>query len=988
MVYLENTQNPQSVWIPRNDGNGYIHTVPTYQEGYEDGMEYQKSLLSSTAITENGNYQSENGWSAITVNVEPTLENGNLVVSQDITVVVPSSGYDGFSAVTVDATNYGQTNYDNGFEDGFTDGYSSGSSEGYDSGYTEGYQSGSTDGYDSGYTSGNTDGYNSGYTEGEQQGIIEGEQNIINTFSAFTATTNGQYGSSANPYSSVTVNVAQTGHTDQEMENAFNSGYTSGETHQKSLLGTTAFTINGSYSAENGYSAITVNVPTGQTYNIEQNKPFTATSNGNYTITPTNASTTVTDHFDRDSDRYYLTATTSGYPSTDYFELFLIEDEFDSSKGSIEVYFDDGRLDCDVSDWYGGFVDFDNYGNELELVVYDANNGFGYTMLSDFNYGYDVMSAVTLTVDVPQSSGSTEKEIIICTNGDCWFVTNVPLNNGDTIEIEHCTFGKYGAVQFYHQQFISGNLSDELRIGQSEQEVIYIKYFDSRDTLIIPLPQTGTCFDDNTIVFSPTAFTIDGQVIETYNGGGADNGELIIFANDEYGGDGIYDQTAKIGKITIYDSNGDVKATLEPRLDEFYVPYFKYIEQDIDIYASGNTAPFYEEIIIDQSYQSGYTSGRTDGRNSVLLFGGNFGYSDNGTYSMSASDYTYTMCASSAQTGSNYTYYYFYCYKYFQPPFEKTLMFTINETGTTNNLNVYVEADGSFTFRSSGLTFSSSGRTAQSDSFDGYMYYVRVGRHSSFLKKYSYRHSNSGTTQSQNNYAYIYADAFSSVTITVDVPQRCNGQSLVFDHNINNQTEVYTDTTNKYYIGNGYTTIVRFHKNNDGDTQSGVTWFYVSDLGQDGYTYNGFSIGAINYVIDAKDDDGNTHTGHYDVWNDFTQSPTWYGWETCEICLRYDQSVCDYIVTYNTEYPYSVSQITSSVTVPNQIENAYGLKVGVGNGRGLVGLESIKTYDFNNNLIGYVVYDPSTNMLTDLMDDTVDFFVSGGTEADLYGQYL
>lgn len=637
MVYLDNKKDPQEVWIPRNDGNGYIHTGSShsYQEGYEDGMEYQKSLLSSTTFTENGEYERENGWSAITVNVEPSLEEINVVISADTTTITPSSGYYGISEAKIDASGYAQENYDSGFDDGFNDGYSSGSSEGYESGYTEGYQSGSTDGYESGYTSGSTDGYESGYTEGYNSGYTSGE-------------TDG-----------------------------YNSGYTSGETHQKSLLGTTAFTINGSYSAENGYSAITVNVPTGETYNIEQNKPFTATSNGNYTITPSSGITTVTDRFDSDTDRYYITATASGYPLTGRYNIFYIEDEFDSSKGQIDVYIENGYLDYDDSDWYGGEIVDLSVSREIDLFIRNANRDFEWYPLEDFDYHYDAMSAVSLnvnidtastyqsgytsghtdgvseekaklsaitftantaitisdggysaiTVNVPQS-GSTEKDIVICTSGDCWFVTNVPLNNGDTIEIEHCTFGKYGAVQYYHQQFISGNLGDELRIGQSEQEAIYIKYFDSSDSLTIPLPQTGTCFDDNTIVFSPTAFTIDGQVIGTYNGGGSDNGELIIFANDEYGGDGIYDQTAKIGKITIYDSNGDVKATLEPRLDEFNVPYFKYIEQDIDIYASGNTAPFYEEIILDPSYQSGYTdgynSGYTDGYNS----GTTDGYSD------------------------------------------------------------------------------------------------------------------------------------------------------------------------------------------------------------------------------------------------------------------------------------------------------------------------------------------------------------------------
>ena len=101
------------------------------------------------------------------------------------------------SAVTVDASEYAQTNYDDGFEDGFEDGYSSGSTD----------------------------------EKAKLSGI---------TFTANTAVTLSDGG-----YSAVTVNVPQTGHTDQELEDAYESGYTSGQTDQKNLLTTTAFTENG-----------------------------------------------------------------------------------------------------------------------------------------------------------------------------------------------------------------------------------------------------------------------------------------------------------------------------------------------------------------------------------------------------------------------------------------------------------------------------------------------------------------------------------------------------------------------------------------------------------------------------------------------------------------------------------------------------------------------------------------------------------------------
>lgn len=272
MIYLENTTSAQTVSIPRNDNGGTPSVNPrSYQEGYNagfeagedvgysDGVAYQKSLLSSTTITENGDYQSENGFSAVSVNVQTgitipltsiTITANTAITETDkaytgITVNVDTastynSGYtDGYASGETDGYNTGyasgytsgetdgyntgyasgytsgETNgyasgYSSGYTSGETVGYNNGYSVGYDSGYTEGYDSGSTDGYESGYTSGSTDGYNDGYGEG----IGDGEQNIINTFTAITATTNGVYGSTGHPLSSITVNVPQSGETE------------------------------------------------------------------------------------------------------------------------------------------------------------------------------------------------------------------------------------------------------------------------------------------------------------------------------------------------------------------------------------------------------------------------------------------------------------------------------------------------------------------------------------------------------------------------------------------------------------------------------------------------------------------------------------------------------------------------------------------------------------------------------------------------------
>lgn len=113
------------------------------------------------------------------------------------------------------------------------------------------YESGYTEGYASGYTEGSEDGYGSGYTSGKTDGIAEQKAKLVAT----SFTENRTY-TRADGWNSVSVNVPQTGHTDEELQQA----YASGQTYQKSLLVSTAVTSNGTYSRPDGYSSISVNV--------------------------------------------------------------------------------------------------------------------------------------------------------------------------------------------------------------------------------------------------------------------------------------------------------------------------------------------------------------------------------------------------------------------------------------------------------------------------------------------------------------------------------------------------------------------------------------------------------------------------------------------------------------------------------------------------------------------------------------------------------
>ena len=75
MIYLNNNTETQAIYIPRQTvlGGGYIPNTKAYEKGYkdglEDGKEQQKDKLSSLHVAENGQYEREDGWNVVTVDV-------------------------------------------------------------------------------------------------------------------------------------------------------------------------------------------------------------------------------------------------------------------------------------------------------------------------------------------------------------------------------------------------------------------------------------------------------------------------------------------------------------------------------------------------------------------------------------------------------------------------------------------------------------------------------------------------------------------------------------------------------------------------------------------------------------------------------------------------------------------------------------------------------------------------------------------------------
>ena len=75
MIYLKNNTETQAIYIPRQTvlGGGYIPSTKAYEKGYRDGLEVgkeqQKDKLSNLYVTENGQYEREDGWNVVNVDV-------------------------------------------------------------------------------------------------------------------------------------------------------------------------------------------------------------------------------------------------------------------------------------------------------------------------------------------------------------------------------------------------------------------------------------------------------------------------------------------------------------------------------------------------------------------------------------------------------------------------------------------------------------------------------------------------------------------------------------------------------------------------------------------------------------------------------------------------------------------------------------------------------------------------------------------------------
>ena len=252
MIYLDNTtEYRQKIWIPRevtnDDATGrtwdlqykkYVINENGRQEilpdpGYEGISSGTINVYVSAAtgvtfeeleVAENGVYvpTGDSAYSAVTVNVPVVTQDKDYTLTSadsrrtEPIVITPDEGYDGIGKLSLstdfqcsesqymgELTQKGIVNLNGGpgsswYFKNMVVKVNVQDTEAFEEGYASGY----TDGYATGYTSGQTDGYGEGYTSGQTDGAAYQKSLLTST----TITSDGTY-TRENGYNSITVDV-------------------------------------------------------------------------------------------------------------------------------------------------------------------------------------------------------------------------------------------------------------------------------------------------------------------------------------------------------------------------------------------------------------------------------------------------------------------------------------------------------------------------------------------------------------------------------------------------------------------------------------------------------------------------------------------------------------------------------------------------------------------------------------------------------------
>lgn len=260
MIYLDNTQDLQEVWVPRNDGIRATRDdcfSTGYDSGYTDGFNDGRASGAS-------------------------LQEKVVDIVSEVMEITPDEGYDGMSKVTANATGYGNSRYREGFGEGMNEVISNivpvqvtMDSDNMQFGPADPYYGFSEVTVDA------ADYSRKRYEEGREEVL----SHIVPT--AVTMESESISFEAEDPnYGFSEVSVDASKFIQGERDKSYTLGYTEGQENIISGIGTTAFTENGVYTALTyGWSSVTVNVPqTGVVIN-NQTKSVSITANSVTNIT-------------------------------------------------------------------------------------------------------------------------------------------------------------------------------------------------------------------------------------------------------------------------------------------------------------------------------------------------------------------------------------------------------------------------------------------------------------------------------------------------------------------------------------------------------------------------------------------------------------------------------------------------------------------------------------------------------------------------------
>lgn len=253
MIYLENNNGTQQIFIPKNLN---ISINKTYDEGFQDGMEYQKDKLEVLNVTGNGVYTSENGFSKVNVEVAtesdcpecppcPECKLGELneelpINRTSILVHATTRGFDGFDWVTINAEKALQEKYNQGYNQGKSECGEGGScniqngsfefedlEDGHYWRYANEYGLDGWDYIDIDASNYGRQKYEEGYNQGKSEGGEGGSCNLGELNVEWEPNWNANYYYAANEgldgYNAVAINV------ERALQEKYNEGYEQGK---------------------------------------------------------------------------------------------------------------------------------------------------------------------------------------------------------------------------------------------------------------------------------------------------------------------------------------------------------------------------------------------------------------------------------------------------------------------------------------------------------------------------------------------------------------------------------------------------------------------------------------------------------------------------------------------------------------------------------------------------------------------------------------